>query len=80
MKMDRGGVARINPDKLEIRLSVDVDPPGLGLPSRARDRKTTEKECSHDPLSEFVLRHKVLVVVFWVAVFAVVAPVVDMRI
>jgi uncharacterized membrane protein YdfJ with MMPL/SSD domain len=32
------------------------------------------------PLSEFVLRHKLLVVLFWVAVFAVVAPVVDVRI
>ena len=32
------------------------------------------------PLSEFVLRHKLLVVLFWGAVFAVVAPVVDVRI
>jgi len=32
------------------------------------------------PLSEFVLRHKLLVVLFWGAVFTVVAPVVDVRI
>jgi uncharacterized membrane protein YdfJ with MMPL/SSD domain len=32
------------------------------------------------PQSEFVLRYKLLVVLFWVTVFAVVAPVVDVRI
>jgi hypothetical protein len=79
--VERGGVARINSrmnPKYDFRW-MTIHPVQVYLHGHETVGPPRRRVCI-GPLSEFVLRHKLLVVLFWVAVFAVVAPVVDVRI
>ena len=76
--MERGGVARINSrmnPKYDFRW-MSIHPVQVYLHGHKSVGPPRRSVCI-GPLSEFVLRHKLLVVLFWVAV---VAPVVDVRI
>jgi hypothetical protein len=76
--VERGGVARINSrmnPKYDFRW-MSIHPVQVYLHGHKSVGPPRRSVCI-GPLSEFVLRHKLLVVLFWVAV---VAPVVDVRI
>jgi hypothetical protein len=76
--VERGGVARINSrmnPKYDFRW-MSIHPVQVYLHGHKSIGPPRRSVCI-GPLSEFVLRHKLLVVLFWVAV---VAPVVDVRI
>lgn len=76
--MERGGVARINSrmnPKYDFRW-MSIHPVQVYLHGHKTVGPPRRSVCI-GPLSEFVLRHKLLVALFWVAV---VAPVVDVRI
>jgi hypothetical protein len=76
--VERGGVARINSrmnPKYDFRW-MSIHPVQVYL-HRHKSVGPPRRSVCIGPLSEFVLRHKLLVVLFWVAV---VAPVVDVRI
>jgi hypothetical protein len=76
--VERGGVARINSrmnPKYDFRW-MSIHPVQVYLHGHKNVGPPRRSVCISQ-LSEFVLRHKLLVVLFWVAV---VAPVVDVRI
>jgi hypothetical protein len=76
--VERGGVARINSrmnPKYDFRW-MSIHPVQVYLHGHKTVGPPRRSVCI-GPLSEFVLCHKLLVVLFWVAV---VAPVVDVRI